>query len=279
MRVGEWMSTDLVRVRATDLIGSAILAMDRNAVRHVLVFDHERCVGVLSDRDLLEATGWSLERARAAPLGEACVRDLMSATLETAVEDDELASACRRMLERRIGFLPVMGEHGEVRGVLSESDALRAFRHAAKGDGENALLNPPLAHVMSRELVLLDVQTPVSQALQRARSEGLRHLCVGYDGWFVGLVSDRDLRQCVGRGDAEVRKLGDIMVTEVVSLPRSAKLSQAVETLALYRFSAIPVVEARKLEGLVTTANVLARLARFLESSAPLDASDASASR
>lgn len=277
MRVGEWMSTDLVRVRASDRIGNAILAMDRHAVRHVLVFDHERCVGVLSDRDLLEATGWSLQRARSAPLGEPAVRDLMSATLETAAQDDELEGACRRMLERRIGCLPVLDERGQAIGMLTESDALRAFRHAHKSDALSAMLNPPLSHVMSREIELLDVQTPVAQALELARRGGARHLCVGYDGWFVGLVSDRDLRQCVGRGDGERRKLGDIMVTEVVSLAPTASLSQAVETLAIYRFSAIPVIEARKLEGLVTTSNVLARLALYLESAAPIDASDASA--
>ncbi len=277
MRVGEWMSTDLVRVRASDLVSSAILAMDRHAVRHVLVFDHQRCVGVLSDRDLLEATGWSMERARTSPLGEPSVRDLMSSTLETAAGDDELSGACRRMLERRIGCLPVVTTSGSVLGMLTESDALRAFRHAHRADKPSALLDPPLSHVMSRALVLLDVQTPVLEALERSRREGLRHLCVGYDGWFVGLVSDRDLRQCVGRGEGERRRLGDIMVTEVVSLAPTARLSEAVETLAMYRFSAIPVLEARKLEGLVTTANVLARLALYLDSSAPIDAGDASA--
>jgi CBS domain-containing protein len=275
MRVSEWMSTDLVVVRAGDPLEAAIVQMDRHAVRHVLVFDHDRCVGVLSDRDLLEATGWSTLRARHANPDAQIVRDLMSASLETVVADDALSDACRRMFERHIGCLPVVDARGATIGMLTERDAIRAFQHAQRKDAQSALLDPPLSHVMSRDMVALDVATPVREAFARARADGVRHLCVAYDGWFVGLVSDRDLRLCVGRGEADRKKLGDIMVKDVVSLPPSAKLSQAVDTLAMYRFSAIPVLEARKLEGLVTTSNVLARLARYLESSGEVDAADA----
>lgn len=275
MQVSEWMSTDLVRVRASDALDAAIVLMDRHAVRHLLVFDHARCVGVLSDRDLLEATGWSTLRARHASPDQHYVRDMMSASLETAAADDSFADACRRMFERRIGCLPVLDGAGKTIGILTERDALRAYQHLRRKDGPSALLDPTLTHVMSREVVALDVATLVREAFDRARADGVRHLCVSYDGWFVGLVSDRDLRQCVGRGEADRRRLGDIMVTDVVSLAPEANLSAAVDTLAMYRFSAIPVLAARKLEGLVTTANVLARLARYLESSGEVDAADA----
>lgn len=276
MRVSEWMSTDLVRVRASDQLDAAIVQMDRHAVRHVLVFDHDRCVGVLSDRDLLEATGWSTLRARHAPPDQQYVRDMMSASLETATADETFAEACQRMYERRIGCLPVLDKAGKVVGMVTERDALRAYQHLRRKDGPSTLLDPALSHLMSREIVSLDVSTLAREAFERARADGVRHLCVSYDGWFVGLVSDRDLRQCVGRGEADRRRLGDIMVTDVVSLAPEANLSQAVDTLAMYRFSAIPVLAARKLEGLVTTANVLARLVLYLESNEPIDASDAS---
>lgn len=275
MRVNEWMSTDLVVVRADDPLASAIVQMDRHAVRHLLVVDHERCVGVLSDRDLLEATGWSTKRAQNAAPDEQLVRDLMSASLETASPDDELAEACRRMFERHIGCLPVMDSRGALRGILTERDALRAWQHARRNGGAGDLLDPPLNHVMSRAIVSLDTSTTVRDAYARARKDGVRHLCVTYDGWFVGLVSDRDLRQCVGRGEAEFKRLGDIMVKDVVSLAPTASMGQAVETLLRYRFSAVAVLEARKLEGLVTTSNVLARLALYLDSTGEIDALDA----
>lgn len=275
MRVSEWMSTDLVRVRAGDPLDAAIVQMDRHAVRHLLVYDHDRCVGVLSDRDLLEATGWSTLRARHGSPDQQYVRDMMSASLETAVEDETFAEACRRMFERRIGCLPVLNKAGKTIGMVTERDALRVYQHLRRKDGPSTLLDPALTHVMSREIVALDVSILVREAFERARADGVRHLCVSYDGWFVGLVSDRDLRQCVGRGEADRRRLGDIMVKDVVSLAPDAHLSAAVETLSMYRFSAIPVLAARKLEGLVTTSNVMARLARYLESSGEIDAADA----
>jgi len=269
------MSTDLVVVRANDPLDAAIVQMDRHCVRHLLVIDHERCVGVLSDRDLLEATGWSTRRARTAPHDTELVRDVMSASLETAASVDDFADACRRMFERRIGCLPVLDSRGHPLGIVTERDALRAHQHLRRTRPASALLDPQLDHIMSRELVTCDVSMRALDAFERARNDGVRHLCVTYDGWFVGLVSDRDLRMCVGRGEAEVRKLSDIMSKDIVSLPPDAKLGRAVDTLLQYRFSAIPVLEERKLAGLVTTANVLARLARCLESSGELDAVDA----
>jgi acetoin utilization protein AcuB len=266
MRVSEWMSTDLVKVRASDLLDAAIIAMDRHAVRHVLVYDHERCVGVLSDRDLLEATGWSTLRARHAAPDQQYARDLMSTNLELIGRDEPLSDACWRMFERRIGCLPVVDERERVVGILSERDALRAHQHLRRSVGDDVLLDPTLTHVMSRELVTLDVSTSVREAYARSRELGLRHLFVGAEGWLVGMVSDRDLRQCIGRGDAERRKLGDIMVNDPLSLAPDARLGAAVDLLVEYRFSSVPVLEARKLVGLVTIANVLARLARFLES-------------
>jgi CBS domain-containing protein len=56
------------------------------------------------------------------------------------------------------------------------------------------------------------------------------------------------------------------MVNDPLSLAPDARLGAAVDLLVEYRFSSVPVLEARKLVGLVTIANVLARLARFLES-------------
>lgn len=275
MRVSEWMSTDLVVVRANDPLEAAIVQMDRHAVRHLLVMDHERCVGVLSDRDLLEATGWSTRRARGAPPDSELVRDVMSSSLETAAAIDDFADACRRMFERHIGCLPVLDSRGHPLGIVTERDALRAFQHLRRTENSNPILDPTLSRVMSRDLLTVSVDLHAKEAFERARQDGVRHLCVTYDGWFVGLVSDRDLRLCVGRGEAELRKLGDIMSKEVISLPPDAPLSRAVDTLVQYRFSAIPVLEERKLVGLVTTSNVLARLARYLDSTGELDAVDA----
>jgi len=276
MRVAELMSTDLVVVRPEETLEGAIVLMDRHAIHHLLIVDHGRCVGVLSDRDLLETTGWSTRRARELPADSSIVRDVMSASLETTTPDDDVASACLSLVERRVGCLPVLAGDGRLVGILSERDLLRHYQRARREVGHDELLDPPLSRVMSRNPISLDAGHRVREAFDECRRDRVRHLCVTFDGWFVGLVSERDLRQCIGRGEAELRKLGDIMVKDVISLAPDSRLSQAVETMLLYRISAIPVLSARKLEGLVSSSNVLSRLARFLEGDATSSAHDAS---
>jgi CBS domain-containing protein len=97
-------------------------------IRHLPVMDGTRVVGMLSQRDLLQA---ALSRAlgygsvgRARLLKSIPVKEVMSEPVVTVDADTEIRDAARLMVSRKIGCLPVV-ERGVLVGLVTESDVVR----------------------------------------------------------------------------------------------------------------------------------------------------------
>lgn len=56
--------------------------------------------------------------------------DIMTTNIETAKPDEDLAEAAQRMYEERIGALPVVGEEGELVGIVTKIEVLTAIVRA-----------------------------------------------------------------------------------------------------------------------------------------------------
>lgn len=102
-------------------------------IRHLLVVEDGVLVGILSHRDILEASIARLEdclpQERSGYLRSIPVRRMMRHTPETVPPACPLQDAAARMVQFRIGCLPVV-EHApegpRLRGLITETDLLRA---------------------------------------------------------------------------------------------------------------------------------------------------------
>ena len=83
--------------------------MRANHVRHLLVVDHGKLCGVLSERDLAGRHGLSVRWGMR-------VRDLMSADVTVAHPQTTLRSAAAQLRRSRIGCLPVVDRAAPPRG-------------------------------------------------------------------------------------------------------------------------------------------------------------------
>lgn len=111
----------LVVVAPTSSLSCAWDLMQRMHVRHLPVVQDEAVIGILSDRDLLQAGKPALAAAPAetAPT----VGDAMSARLSTIAAERPAAEAARTLLRRRVGALPVLRGTRLV-GILTVADFL-----------------------------------------------------------------------------------------------------------------------------------------------------------
>ncbi len=135
MLVRDLMTPDPITAVPETPVFEARQEMVRRRIRHLLVMEHGRLVGMVTDRDIRlnlpsQATSLSVWEVNYL-LANLTVASVMTKTVITVGPDRDAAEAARLMLEHRIGGLPVVdGER--VIGILTETDIVRAFAELAE---------------------------------------------------------------------------------------------------------------------------------------------------
>lgn len=127
MIADEVMTHTVATVRSNAPLGSAVELLMELHIRHVPVVDDGVLVGMLSDRDMRELGAYQLNLDRVRQFTSMSVSDVMSRNVVTAEPSTNVRDVIQRMLESRIGALPVI-EPGtrKLIGIVSYADLLRA---------------------------------------------------------------------------------------------------------------------------------------------------------
>ena len=150
MKVSELMTRKLITVAPNDSVEGAVQLLRQRGVRHLLVMNEGRLVGILSDRDLKRAMDPGRSKKKLLNIGglffllePILVREIMTSNPVTISPDATAQEAAAIMVAERFGALPVERK-GETIGVITETDLLR---HFAKTGGEQSpqeeKSNPP----------------------------------------------------------------------------------------------------------------------------------------
>lgn len=251
------MSAPCVSVRVTSSLDEAMQRMEEEDVRHLVVVDGVEVVGVLSDRDLLEATGWLAKREREvleAPSGP--VGEFMRAPVTCIYVENELESVLGLLVQARIGCLPVRAGE-ELVGIVTEMDILRAYVKATRAGQVAAGDDPVIGEVMTSGPTTIEAGDSGEEAAGVMRAKGLRHLPVLEDGKLVGMLSDRDLRKSRGRGQLELSLVSELMSARPETVQVDRPLSTVAALLYDERISAVPVMEGSELRGIASLVDLM----------------------
>jgi CBS domain-containing protein len=130
MKVRGMMTGAIVSVSPMTPVAETRRLMREEHIRHVLVLDGPRLVGIVTDRDIRlnlpsPATTLSVGEINYI-LAKLTVGDVMTSLLMTIGPDHDVYEAARLMIDHKIGCLPVM-EDDRVVGIITETDLLRAL--------------------------------------------------------------------------------------------------------------------------------------------------------
>jgi CBS domain-containing protein len=96
--------------------------------------------------------------------------------------------ALDKLAEHNIGALIVTDADGEIVGIISERDIVRALPHRGPD-----VLNAEVSEIMTSPLVTATSHTDVVDAMRSMTDKRVRHLPVLDDGELVGIVSIGDI--------------------------------------------------------------------------------------
>ena len=134
----DWMTRKRVTLSPEASVAEALTLCRERRIRHIPILEEGRLVGIVSDRDLRDASPALGDAQRASALQEIRVGDVMTREVSTADPQDSIENLAQEMYELKIGSLPVVAEEPmvdeglaaaeeELMGIVTSSDVMRAL--------------------------------------------------------------------------------------------------------------------------------------------------------
>lgn len=171
---------------------------------------------------------------------------------QASVED-----AVKTMLEQKTSSIPLVEDEGslKVAAIVTERDVLPSAEE----------FGVPVSDVMQKKCVTATTGMMLSDVSKIMVRNRLRRLPVILEDEVVGVVTQFDVLRFLSRGEFKgvwadenlSVRVSDIMSGQVISLKPADDLAEAVKLVKETGLGGFPVIEKRRLAGIVTTTDVL----------------------
>ncbi len=134
MRLGEIMTREVKTADPRESAEDAYRRMRLHRIRHLVVMEGKRVVGIISERDLGGSRGTALRTGQT-------VEELMARDVATAAPETTIRQAANMLRGRTIGCLPVM-ESSKLVGIVTVTDLLELVGEVVRKASTDARWKP-----------------------------------------------------------------------------------------------------------------------------------------
>jgi CBS domain-containing protein len=122
------------------------------------------------------------------PMNVASILRQKGRAVTTAGPGTPLLEVARKLAAKRIGAIVIVGAAGEIEGIISERDIIRALSRS----GAESLTHP-VSEFMTRRVVICQETDTLDELMAMMTAKRFRHLPVVTDGALVGIISIGDV--------------------------------------------------------------------------------------
>jgi len=171
-------------------LGFETIKLHVEARNHVARHVYEKCGFQYTTRGMVDELDMSLDLSRRRPMDDVRVGDIMNRAVVSIGPRMSCGEAMRVLLDATVATLPVVNEHNELVGILSETDLIA---------GEN--LHKKVSEVLTRDVVAVPESCRIAKLVPLFRSRKLRCIPV-LNGRkkLIGVVGRRDILAYYARG-------------------------------------------------------------------------------
>lgn len=149
MLVRSRMTANVLTATPEMTLGEALRIVRERNIRHLPIVDGGKLLGIVTDRDLRLAAppSWAADFEQLKTVFETkTVADVMTQhEIISTTEDTPIEEAARVLYEHKIGCVPVM-RGGELVGILTETDVMRAFVELFGMDDDTCRIEVKIPH-------------------------------------------------------------------------------------------------------------------------------------
>jgi acetoin utilization protein AcuB len=131
MLVKGWMTSDVMTIDEDTSMMKASEIMRENNIRRLPVMHKGKLVGIVTDRDIKEASPSKATTLDVHELyyllSELKIKDIMSTHVFTISPEETVEKAAVKMLEHHISGLPVVNDKGKVVGLITQWDIFKVL--------------------------------------------------------------------------------------------------------------------------------------------------------
>ena len=119
--------------------------------------------------------------------------------------------------------------------------------------------NIPVKEIMNRDVIGIDPDDTAEVAAQRMKHYDVGNLVVINNKKAIGIVTEEDLvRKLISKNLLpEKVKIGDIMTSPLITVSPNTSLTSAMRIMLKNNIRRLPIVEDRKLVGIITNKDIL----------------------
>jgi CBS domain-containing protein len=209
----------------------------------------------------------------------------------TIEEDKPITDAVKLMLDKGVKRLPVVDAAGKLAGILSRVDVFHAIMRECpdwNSFKERSIVVTDLrfvSDIMRRDTTTVLPDTPVEEVMRLIACNDLQRVCVvDGEGYFLGLISDRDLLAAFsgrhpgiwdyfagwlpfterGRKHKELSDhlrtttAAEVMNTGIVTVREDTPVEAAIRLMLERAIKRLPVLDAQdKFKGMISRESLL----------------------
>ena len=124
----------------------------------------------------------------------ALVKDYMTGKLVTFHPETDVLDAIHELVRQSIAGAPVIDDHGDLVGMLSELDCMKIALHA----GYHGEWGGPVAEYMTTDTQSVEADMSIVDLAQHFLDTGFRRFPVMQDHRLIGQISRRDVLRALG---------------------------------------------------------------------------------
>ena len=258
-------SSPVITIRPESSIFDALLQMQTNFVKHIVIAVKNIPVGIVTERDINRFLG---EDKTAHAIDEIPIKHVMQKNVIAITDDieDHFVQCAARMETFKIGSVIIVNDNGEMIGIVSRTDLTKSY---ASIFGGNYLVK----NFMNKKVVTCRKSDSLKFALNLMNKNQVSRLIVtDEDGDPVGLISTNTLlthsdyftksktrsRDYLLPINGEKLTVNDLLTDELLTINEEDDLAVAASKMIKNKVGGIPVVDSNQnLIGIVSKTDVV----------------------
>lgn len=244
LEVRDLMSRDVATVSPGQNLASAARIMAEGSVSSLVVVEHNRVVGIVTETDFLKKVATNGKSADGTK-----VEEVMSFPVISVAPDMSVLDAGKIAEEKQVKRLPVL-DGDELIGIITQTDLIRVLTSYG--------MWRDIAEIMSRDVAVVQKNATVAEAAAVMSERNISGIVVMHGSEAAGVITERDVLKKViaaGMEPAQVRA-EEIMSFPVISVPPHFSVFSSSRIMDKMHVRRLVVEDNKRLRGIVTQTDI-----------------------